>query len=60
MQPLLYSELVSWYRLVDPTEDHQDEAASYQAALESAASPSPQTLFCTLNRPLRADALAQP
>lgn len=45
MQPLLYRELVSWYRLVDPTEDHRDEAASYQAALERTASPRPETLL---------------
>ncbi len=44
MQPLLYRDLVPWYRLVDPPADHRDEAASYQAALERAASPRPQTL----------------
>lgn len=36
MQPLLYSELVSWYRLVDPAADHQEEADTYRAALERA------------------------
>lgn len=45
MQPLLYRELVPWYRLVDPPQDHRDEAASYQAALERAASPRPRTLL---------------
>jgi trans-aconitate methyltransferase len=45
MQPLLYGELVPWYRLVDPAEDHRDEAASYQAAIERVASPRPDTLL---------------
>jgi SAM-dependent methyltransferase len=43
--PLLYTDLVPWYRIVDPAEDHRDEAASYQKALESAVSPSPMTLL---------------
>jgi len=29
VQPLLYGELVPWYHLVDPTDDHADEAATY-------------------------------
>jgi trans-aconitate methyltransferase len=33
MQHLLYSELTSWYRLVDPHPDHEDEAQAYEAAL---------------------------
>ena len=45
MQPLLYRELVPWYRLVDPAEDHRDEVASYQAAIERVASPRPETLL---------------
>src|SRR4051812_46619548 len=45
MQPQLYDELVPWYRLLDPPEDHRDEAASYQQALERAASPRPETLL---------------
>lgn len=45
MRPLLYTELVPWYRLVDPPQDHEDEAACYREALERAASPSPQTLL---------------
>jgi SAM-dependent methyltransferase len=45
MPPRLYRELVPWYRLVDPTRDHLDEATSYQAALEGAASPRPETLL---------------
>lgn len=45
MQPLIYSELVSWYPLLDPPADHADEAASYQDALERGASPRPETLL---------------
>jgi SAM-dependent methyltransferase len=45
MQPLLYSELVPWYRLVDPPADHFDEAESYREALERAASPTPEKLL---------------
>jgi trans-aconitate methyltransferase len=33
MQHLLYSELTSWYRLVDPHPDHEDEAQAYESAL---------------------------
>jgi SAM-dependent methyltransferase len=29
----LYSELTPWYRLIDPLEDHEDEAAAYVAGL---------------------------
>lgn len=42
---LLYRELTDWYRLVDPPADHADEAAAYQAALERAATPRPETLL---------------
>jgi SAM-dependent methyltransferase len=45
MEPLLYGELVPWYRLLDPPEDHHDEAATYQEAIERAASPRPETLL---------------
>lgn len=45
MRQLLYRELVPWYRLLDPPEDHADEAASYQAALERACSPRAETLL---------------
>src|SRR5262245_47892136 len=45
MQPLLYGELVPWYRLVDPPADHADEAGSYQAAFERAITPRPETLL---------------
>lgn len=43
--PALYDELVPWYRLIDPYMDHEDEAASYQAAIERVASPRPETLL---------------
>jgi trans-aconitate methyltransferase len=43
--PLLYRDLTDWYWLVDPTKDHWDEAASYQAAIERVASPRPETLL---------------
>ena len=33
MSPLLYDELVPWYRLLDPPADHADEVASYVDAL---------------------------
>ncbi len=36
MQPLLYAELVPFYRLLDPTEDHADEAAHFAAVFERA------------------------
>jgi SAM-dependent methyltransferase len=42
--PLLYGELVPWYRLIDPPEDHADEAGSYRRALE-AACPAAETLL---------------
>ena len=45
MLPLLYRDLVSWYRLVDPPADHLDEATSYQVALERGASMRPETLL---------------
>ncbi len=45
MQPLLYGELVPWYRLLDPSADHLDEATSYRQAIERAASPRPETLL---------------
>lgn len=45
MAPLLYKELTDWYRLIDPPEDHREEAASYQAALERGAVPAPETLL---------------
>jgi len=36
---------VPWYRLIDPPEDHEDEATSYLEALERAATPRPETLL---------------
>ena len=44
-RPLLYGELVPWYRLLDPADDHLDEAVSYQQAIERAVSPRPETLL---------------
>lgn len=45
MQPLLYGDITDWYRLVDPFEDHAEEALCYQQALERAATPTPTTLL---------------
>jgi trans-aconitate methyltransferase len=45
VRPLLYRELVPWYRLVDPPGDHLDEATRFQAALERRAYPRPETLL---------------
>jgi len=45
MQPLLYTELVDWYYLMDPTADHADEAESYRAAFERSVSPPLETLL---------------
>lgn len=45
MQPLLYSDLASWYRLVDPVADHQDEAEVYGAALSRAIKGRAETLL---------------
>jgi SAM-dependent methyltransferase len=45
MNPLLYGELVPWYRLLDPPADHEEEADSFQAAIERIASPRPETLL---------------
>jgi SAM-dependent methyltransferase len=44
LQPLLYRELVPWYQLLDPAEDHADEVAAYQAAFERAC-PDAKTLL---------------
>jgi len=45
MQPLLYGELTSWYRLLDPVADHADEAAAYIGALERGGAPRGGTLL---------------
>ena len=42
---MLYSELVSWYRLVDPPADHADEAEVFQSAFRRAITPAPMTLL---------------
>jgi hypothetical protein len=44
MNPLLYGELVPWYRLLDPPADHADEARAYREALERAV-PDAETLL---------------
>lgn len=44
MHHLLYDELVPWYRLLDPPEDHAEEAALYRAAFRS-ATPEAKTLL---------------
>lgn len=44
MTPLLYGDLVHWYRLLDPPAAHADEARSYLEALERAV-PSAETLL---------------
>jgi trans-aconitate methyltransferase len=45
MLPLLYRDLVPWYRLIDPPADHADEAASYRAALERGCAHPAETLL---------------
>jgi SAM-dependent methyltransferase len=45
MQPLLYGELVPWYRLIDPPEDHEEEAACYREAFERDLRLGPATLL---------------
>jgi len=42
---LLYGDLVPWYELVDPVEDHADEADCYRAAFERAGAPRTGTLL---------------
>jgi SAM-dependent methyltransferase len=44
MIPLLYGELVPWYRLLDPPAEHADEARTYREALERAV-PDAETLL---------------
>jgi SAM-dependent methyltransferase len=41
----MYDQLVGWYRLIDPPDDHAEEAAVYRAALERGATPAPVTLL---------------
>ena len=45
MQPLLYSELTSWYRLIDPLADHLDEADVYQTAFTRVVTDRAETLL---------------
>ncbi|HEX7085078.1 MAG TPA: class I SAM-dependent methyltransferase [Vicinamibacterales bacterium] len=45
MRPHLYSTLTPWYRLVDPPEDHEEEAETYTAALVDAIHGSAGTLL---------------
>jgi SAM-dependent methyltransferase len=42
---LIYGDLVSWYRLIDPPADHEDEAACYLEALGRATLPPAETLL---------------
>ena len=42
---LIYRDLVSWYPLLDPADDHLDEAITYREALEDAVSPRPENLL---------------
>jgi len=44
MRQPLYHELASWYRLVDPPRDHEDEAVCFRAAFERAME-KPETLL---------------
>lgn len=43
--PALYSDLVPWYHLVDPAEDHLDEADAFEAAYMRAVALTPATLL---------------
>lgn len=41
----LYRDLVPWYRLLDPYEDHLDEATCYLEALARGATPPAETML---------------
>jgi SAM-dependent methyltransferase len=41
----LYHDLVPWYRLLDPPDDHADEAAAFAGALEAVIGTGPATLL---------------
>jgi SAM-dependent methyltransferase len=45
MTPLLYSDLTSWYRLIDPVPDHLEEADAYPAVLVDAVPGRAETLL---------------
>jgi trans-aconitate methyltransferase len=43
--PALYAELTPWYHLVDPPEDHADEAAAFMEAFDAAIDGPASTLL---------------
>src|SRR5262245_15735864 len=45
MKSLLYDELVPWYRLLDPPEDHADEVAAFRAGFDRAVSGRSESLL---------------
>ena len=45
MQSILYHQLVPWYWLLDPPEDHADEGECFTAAFERVLAPGPHTLL---------------
>lgn len=45
MRMLLYDELTPWYRLIDPPEDHEEEADHFTAVFRGAIEPAPRTLL---------------
>jgi SAM-dependent methyltransferase len=45
VQALLYGELVDWYSLLDPAEDHAVETADYTELFERAVRGRPETLL---------------
>lgn len=45
MKPALYDQLVPWYFLLDPTEDHRDEVEVFIAAFDRAVSGNRETLL---------------
>lgn len=45
MKPAIYHELSDWYDLVDPRDDHADEAACYLAAFERGIEGPARTLL---------------
>ncbi len=45
MKMALYSDLVPWYHLVDPAEDHLEEADAFEAAFTHGAVVPPATLL---------------
>ena len=45
MESALYDQLVPWYRLLDPIEDHREEAAAFGEALRAAIDGEARTLL---------------